>query len=91
MPTPLSNRELLLPSLLDRVPSPTRSTRPVAARVSISISIMSPSTSRPIGPPASPSGPTWPMQAPVDTPEKRASVTSATVVANGSCLSALVT
>ena len=37
--------------------------------------------SLPIGPPASASGPTWPMQAPVDTPEKRASVTTATRLA----------
>ena len=37
--------------------------------------------SLPIGPPASASGPTWPMHAPVDTPEKRASVTIATCLA----------
>ncbi len=39
---------------------------------------MSPSRIFPIGPPARPSGPMWPMHAPVETPEKRASVSSAT-------------
>ena len=35
------------------------------------------------GPPASASGPTWPMQAPVQTPLKRASVMSATCLPQG--------
>ena len=39
----------------------------------------SPSRSLPSGPPASASGPTWPMHGPVETPEKRASVTSGDV------------
>ena len=72
-------------------PTAVRSTRPVAVRVSISIVSVSPSRSRPIGPPASPSGPTWPMQAPVETPENRASVSRATSRAKGSCLRAPVT
>jgi len=48
----------------------------------------SPSRSLPIGPPASASGPTWPMQAPVETPEKRASVSTATCLPKLRCLSA---
>ena len=55
--------------------------RPVRFTRSISIAIRSPSRSLPIGPPASASGPTWPMHAPVETPEKRASVSSATLPA----------
>ena len=43
----------------------------------------SPSKTLPIGPPARPSGPMWPMHAPVETPEKRASVSSATCLPNG--------
>ena len=50
--------------------------------------IRSPSRSLPIGPPASASGPTWPMQAPVETPEKRASVSTATCLPNVRYLSA---
>ena len=52
--------------------------------------MMSPSRSLPIGPPASASGPTWPMQAPVETPEKRASVTIGTVLPQGRYFSAAV-
>ena len=48
--------------------------------------MMSPSSTLPMGPPARPSGPMWPMQAPVETPEKRASVSSATCLPNGRCL-----
>ena len=44
-----------------------------------------------MGPPASASGPTWPMQAPVETPEKRASVTSATCLPTSRYFSAEVT
>ena len=43
-----------------------------------------------MGPPASASGPTWPMQAPVETPEKRASVSTATCLPHEMCLSAEV-
>ena len=39
-----------------------------------------------MGPPASASGPTWPMQAPVETPEKRASVTQRDVLADAEVL-----
>ena len=65
-------------------------TSPVAARypdnlrdpkglwVTDRVNAQSPSRTLPIGPPASASGPTWPMQAPVETPEKRASVRTAT-------------
>ena len=56
----------------------------------MTISIRSPSRSLPIGPPASASGPTWPMQAPVDTPENRASVISDTCLPNDRCFSAEV-
>ena len=50
---------------------------------SMTISIRSPSRSLPIGPPASASGDTWPMHAPVETPLKRASVSTATCLPNG--------
>ena len=49
---------------------------------------MSPSRTRPIGPPASASGPACPMHAPVETPENRASVTTATCLPWGRYLSA---
>ena len=55
------------------------------------ISTTSPSRSRPMGPPASASGLTWPMQAPVETPEKRASVITATDLPQGMNFSADVT
>ena len=51
---------------------------------------MSPSRTFPIGPPAKASGPTCPMQAPVDTPENRASVMSATCFPYDRCFSAAV-
>lgn len=51
----------------------------------------SPPRSRPSGPPASASGPMWPMHAPVLTPLKRASVISATSFPHGRTLSADVT
>ena len=56
----------------------TRLTRPSSRCLSTTISIRSPSRTLPIGPPASASGDTCPMQAPVDTPLNRASVNSAT-------------
>ena len=40
-----------------------------------------------MGPPISASGPMCPIQAPVDTPEKRASVSTATCLPNDRCLS----
>ena len=55
-------------------PWPTRSTLASRRTRSMTIWMRSPSRTLPIGPPASASGPTWPMQAPVETPEKRASV-----------------
>ena len=61
-----------------RPSQPIRSTLPSSLTVSISIRIVSPSRTRPIGPPASPSGPTWPIHAPVLTPLNRASVIRAT-------------
>src|SRR5207237_472214 len=45
----------------------------------------------PIGPPARASGPMCPMQAPVETPEKRASVRTATSFPHGMCFRAAVT
>ena len=69
---------------------PMKSMRPSSVLRSISIRTRSPSRRRPIGPPASASGPTWPMQAPVDTPEKRASVSTGTCLPQGRCLSAEV-
>ena len=57
---------------------------------STTIRIRSPSRTLPIGPPARASGPTWPMQAPVETPEKRASVSTAICLPNERCLSAAV-
>ena len=59
-------------------PSPTRSTLPSSRLRSMTMRMRSPSRTLPIGPPASASGPTWPMHAPVETPEKRASVSTAT-------------
>lgn len=47
---------------------------PSSLLVSTIISIISPSFNFPIGPPANASGPICPKQAPVETPEKRASV-----------------
>ncbi len=69
---------------------PTISTRPSRPSRSTTISIRSPSRSLPIGPPANASGPMCPMQAPVDTPEKRASVSTDTVLPHGRNLSAEV-
>jgi hypothetical protein len=46
----------------------------------------SPSRTLPMGPPASASGEMWPMQAPVETPLKRASVSTATCLQNGRLL-----
>ena len=69
----------------------TRSIRPSSRPVSIVTRTRAPSRSRPIGPPARASGPTWPMQAPVDTPEKRASVMSVTDLPTSRCFSADVT
>ena len=60
------------PSFADQSTVPSSRTRSTTMR------IMSPSRTLPIGPPASASGPTWPMQAPVETPENRASVMTAT-------------
>ena len=57
---------------------------------SMMISIWSPSCSLPMAPPASASGEICPMQAPVETPLKRASVSSATCLPVGSHLSAEV-
>ena len=71
-------------------PSPTRSTRAFEAFRSTTIRIRSPSRTRPIGPPASASGPTWPMHAPVETPENRASVITATCLPNDRCFRAEV-
>ena len=65
-------------------------TDPASAARSITISIRSPSRTRPIGPPWSASGPTWPTHAPVETPEKRPSVTRATCFPHGRYLSANV-
>jgi hypothetical protein len=64
---------------------------PSRVRVSMTTRTVSPSRRRPIGPPASASGPTWPMHAPVETPEKRASVISVIVLPISRCLSAEVT
>ncbi len=50
--------------------------------------MMSPSRTLPMGPPASASGETWPMQAPVETPLKRASVMHRHVLAEGEYFSA---
>ena len=68
----------------------TKFTVPSSVRLLMTISIKSPSRSFPIGPPASASGDTWPIQAPVDTPLKRASVTIATCFPNSRYLSAEV-
>ena len=73
-----------------RPASPTRSTDPSKRLRSITMRIVSPSRTLPMGPPASASGPTWPMHAPVETPEKRASVITATCLPNDRCLSAAV-
>ena len=67
---------------------PTKFRRPSSVSRLTSIAMTSPSRSLPIGPPASASGPTWPMQAPVETPENRASVTIATVLPHGMYFSA---
>ena len=48
----------------------------------MSISMVSPSLTRPMGPPEAASGLTWPMAAPRDAPEKRPSVMRATVVSS---------
>ena len=45
----------------------------------ISIAMVSPSSTRAMGPPTAASGDTWPMDAPRLAPEKRPSVMSATV------------
>ena len=66
--------------------APTRSTVPSRRTRSTTIRIRSPSRTRPIGPPARASGPTWPMQAPVETPENRASVSTATCLPKDRCL-----
>ena len=58
---------------------PTKSTDPSSRRVSIRTRSRSPSRSLPSGPPAQASGLMWPMQGPVDTPENRPSVISATL------------
>ena len=71
--------------------SPTRSTVPWRAVRSMTISMGSPSRMRPMGPPARASGEMWPMQAPVETPLKRASVRTATCLQKGRALSAEVT
>ena len=54
--------------------SATRFTEPASLTRSTMTSITSPSCTLPMGPPARASGPTCPMQAPVLTPENRASV-----------------
>ena len=54
----------------------------------MTIWIRSPSRTLPIGPPASASGPTWPMHAPVETPENRASVSTATCLPKLRCFRA---
>ena len=70
------------PASSSRPPAPTRLTRPSSVfAVDHDLDRRRRRRSLPIGPPASASGPTWPMQAPVETPEKRASVTSATCLA----------
>src|SRR5579859_7848389 len=51
------------------VPSPTRSIEPVFSFRLISMRTTSSSSTLPMGPPASPSGPICPIQAPVETPE----------------------
>ena len=63
---------------------------PRAARDRRASSTRSPSRSRPIGPPASASGLRWPMHGPVETPEKRPSVSTATSRPQGRSLSAMV-
>ena len=45
----------------------------------ISIAIISPSSIRAIGPPVAASGETWPIDAPLDAPQKRPSVINATL------------
>ena len=70
--------------------APTRSTEPVSVPRSITISIRSSSRTRPIGPPCSASGPMCPTQAPLENPEKRPSVRSATCFPQGRYLSAVV-
>jgi hypothetical protein len=67
-----------------------KSTVPSSLTRSTVIATRSPSRSLPIGPPDSASGDTWPMQAPVDTPLNRASVSSATCLPNGRYLRAEV-
>ena len=47
--------------------------------MSISMEIMSPSSTRAMGPPMAASGDTWPMEAPREAPENRPSVIRATV------------
>ena len=69
---------------------PTRSMLPSSVLRSMTMRMRSPSRTLPTGPPASASGPTWPMQAPVETPEKRASVITATCLPQERCLSAAV-
>ena len=54
------------------------SIEPSRARVSMRTRMRSPSRSLPKGPPAQASGLMWPMQAPVDTPENRPSVSNVT-------------
>jgi hypothetical protein len=49
----------------------------VMVRLGMSISIMSPSRTRPIAPPSAASGETWPIDRPEVPPEKRPSVSSA--------------
>ena len=71
-------------------PCPTRSMEATSCAPSTTTRIRSPSRRRPIGPPSSASGLTCPMHAPVETPEKRASVISATRRPNGRNLSAEV-
>src|SRR5688500_7530381 len=61
-----------------RCPSPTPPPPPTTSFRSTTTRPVSPSRSFPLGPPASASGPTCPMHAPVLTPENRASVTTAT-------------
>ena len=73
-----------------RPSSPTRSIVPSRRTRSTTIRIRSPSRTRPIGPPARASGPTWPMQAPVETPENRASVITAICLPNERCFRAEV-
>ena len=88
-----SLRQSPRPSSAPNSPShrPPDAPNPSAFSRSITISIRSPSRTFPIGPPASASGETCPMHAPVETPLNRASVSTATCLQCGKCFSADVT